>query len=791
MSESLSVPIEGMTCAACAARIEKVLNRLPGVTARVNFASARASVDLAAQHAPVTDIVGAIEKAGFVAPKEHASLAIEGMTCAACATRVTKVLDRLPGVVASVNFAANKAEVDFTPGLATPDALIAAITQAGFSATLAGADDSAREERRMRARRRLWTELAVGVATTLPLLVGMIPALGVMPSRWLSLLLATIAQGVLGLKFYRGAWAALRGGGANMDVLVALGTTIAWFASAVVTVFGLDAPVWFESGATVLTLVTAGRLMEASARDHAASGVARLARLQPATAHVETGRGVQDRPAASLTVGDVFVVRPGEAFPTDGDIISGESGVDESMLTGESIPVMRGPGEPVRGGSVNGDGVLRVRATAVGANTALARITRMVDQAEGSKAPIERLVDRVAAIFVPTILVIAALTLGGGWAVTGSFQTALVNAVAVLVIACPCALGLATPTAIMVGAGRGAAAGLLFRSAEALERAGRISVLLLDKTGTLTEGHPGVTGLYPAPGVDEAALLALAAGLEADSAHPLAKAVREAAERRNVTPAAISSGKAVAGHGVSGQIDGVTARLGSARFLDMKLEGAAAQAESSGETLIGVERDGRLLGWIAVADAIRPEAASAIALLRDLGVRPVMVTGDSPTAARRVAESVGLADIAAGVLPEGKVAEVEKARSEIERAGGKSLVGMVGDGINDAPALASADIGVAMGTGTDVALETAAIVLMRSRLTAIADAITLSRATSRKIRQNLFFACIYNGLGVPLAAFGVLHPIVSGAAMALSSVSVVGNALLLNRWRPARITDAR
>lgn len=508
MKTVFALPVEGMTCAACAARLEKVLNRLPGLNAQVSFATRKAALTLDPDHAPLKEITEAVERAGFSVMPEHITLAIEGMTCASCSARITKVLERQYGVSASVNLTNGKAEIDFIPGAVTVNDLIGIITKAGFSATVAGTDDTARKARRQQEKRRLQLELAAGILLTAPLLLEMVGGMRLMLPRWIQLVLATLVQFGLGAKFYRGAWAALRGGGANMDVLVALGTTVAWFASAVITVSGLPEQVWFESGATVLTLVTAGRLMETGARNRAAAGVERLARLQPVTAHVETSDGVQDRPAASLTTGDVFVIRPGEAVPTDGLILSGESSLDEAMLTGESMPVGRGPGDPVRGGTINGSGVLRVRATAVGADTALARITRMVDEAEGSKAPIERLVDRVSGIFVPVILVIALLTLGGGWLVTGSFDRSLINTVAVLVVACPCALGLATPTAIMVGAGRGAAAGLLFRSAEALEQTGRIGVLLMDKTGTLTEGRPQVSGIFPCDGVTETELLA-------------------------------------------------------------------------------------------------------------------------------------------------------------------------------------------------------------------------------------------------------------------------------------------
>ncbi|NHN88497.1 heavy metal translocating P-type ATPase [Acetobacter conturbans] len=781
MTTTLSLPVEGMTCAACATRLEKVLNRLPGVKAQVSFATRKAAIDLGTEQTSLSDLEGAVEKAGFSVPHEHITLAIDGMTCASCSARITRVLDRIEGVSASVSLATNRAEIDFIPGLSSANDLIGAVSRAGYTATVAGTDEDQRHDRRRRERLRLKIEFVAGVLLTLPLLLDMVPGAHVMLPRGVQLVLATLVQFGLGAKFYRSAWAAVRGGGANMDVLVALGTTVAWLASVIVTVFHLPEQVWFESGATVLTLVTAGRLMESSAKDRAAAGVERLIRLQPATAHIETTHGVEDRPAASLATGDIFIVRAGEAVPTDGQILNGESSLDEAMLTGESMPASRGPGDAVKGGTINGAGVLRVKATAVGSDTALARITRMVSEAEGSKAPIERLVDRVSSIFVPIILVIAVLTLGGGWLATGSFARGLINAVAVLVVACPCALGLATPTAIMVGAGRGAAAGLLFRSAEALEQMGRIRVLLMDKTGTLTEGKPQVTGLFPASGETDTHLLAVAAGLESDSSHPLAGAVRDAAVARNVQPVAITENTTSAGHGLAGLCDGVPVRLGSARFLGEEPTGAAAQAALSGQTLIGVEKNSLLLGWIAVADTLRPDAARCITLLRSYGIRPIMVTGDTEAAAKRVAASVGIDEVIAGVLPGDKAAEVKKARQSAAQG---ALVGMVGDGINDAPALATADVGIAMGGGTDVALETADVVLMRSQLLALADAIRLSRATSRKIHQNLFFACIYNVLGVPLAAFGVLPPMVSGAAMAMSSVSVVASALMLNRWKP-------
>ncbi|WP_338029747.1 heavy metal translocating P-type ATPase [Gluconacetobacter tumulisoli] len=794
IGRSVTLPVEGMTCAACATRIEKVLGRLPGVTPQVNFATGTATMGLPDDPAALDHVVGAIRKAGYDVPARHVGLTVEGMTCVACATRIEKVLNRLPGVDAHVNFASGRAEIDYIPGLADPDILIRQVEKAGYGASLprdeTPDDEAARHAATGRRQIRLFVLSAI---LTAPLLAGMAAMLAgvhdLLP-LWLQCALATVVQFVCGRSFYRHAWNALRGGGANMDVLVVMGTSVAWLASTAALVLALPGPVYFESGATVITLVLLGRVMEARARDRTRAGIEGLIRLQPQIAHVVVDGTLVDRPVASLRVGDLFVVRPGESIPVDGTIIDGRSDIDESMLTGEGIPVGRQAGDPVFGATINRDGVLHVRARRVGADTTLSRIVRMVQQAQGTKDPVQHLVDRVSAIFVPAVLAIALVTFVAGWVATGHPAGALTGTIAVLVIACPCALGLATPTAIMVGTGLGARAGLLFRNAEALERAHTITTLIMDKTGTLTEGRPGVTDIVPNDGISADRLLSAACGLERDSEHPLARAIAAHAADAGVTAVALRDVRAVPGRGVQGlraddghggAADGML-RLGSPRFLAENGcidDGAVAERlEQQGKTVVGVADGTRVLGYIALADRIRPDAAASVAALRARGLQLVMLTGDNARIASVVAQALGLDDIIAGVLPEDKAHEIEK------RRGPGRVVGMVGDGINDAPALAAADIGIAMGSGSDIALDTADVVLMRSELGGLIDAMDLSRATLGKVRQNLFFAFVYNVLGLPLAALGMLNPAIAGAAMAMSSVSVVSNSLLLNRWKP-------
>jgi Cu+-exporting ATPase len=708
--------------------------------------------------------------------------AVAGMTCAACSARLEKVLNRQPGMQATVNLASERARVRLA-GVADESSVIAAVSKAGFTASIVDADTGAREKARRAAEYRdelrfFW----IAVVLTLPLVAQMPFMFGEhghaneLP-RWLQLALATPVQFWIGWRFYDGAWKALRGGGANMDVLVALGTSMAWGFSTVVTVLGLPQHVYFEGGAAVITLVLLGKLLEARAKARTSEAIEALLRLQPKTARIERDGQWIEVAVDALMPGDVFMVRPGESIPVDGEVLDGASSVDEAMLTGESMPVGKGAGDRVFAATANGHGALRCRATGVGEHTLLAGIIRLVGEAQGSKAPVQRLADRISAIFVPVVCVIALLTFAGWWLYAGDFAGALVNAVAVLVIACPCALGLATPTAIMVGTGQGARAGILVRNAEALERAGRIAVLAVDKTGTLTAGAPQVTDIVAlGETADEA--LRLAAALEQGSEHPLARAIL--AKAAAVDLPKMSKFEALPGHGVAGEVEGRHLRLGSPEWTGATGVGQLEQLQQAGKTVVALAEGERVLALLAVADALRPTSRSAVARLRARGIRVVMLTGDNPATAAAIAREAGIDEFRASILPADKAAAV----NELKAGGG--LVAMVGDGINDAPALAAADVGFAIGAGSDAAVEAADLTLVRSDLAAVDDAIELSRATLGKIRQNLFFAFIYNVLGIPLAAFGLLNPVVAGAAMAMSSVSVVSNSLLLKRWHPAK-----
>ncbi|MBN8441508.1 MAG: copper-translocating P-type ATPase [Thauera sp.] len=733
------------------------------------------------------------------AARDTLELAISGMTCAACSTRLEKVLNRLPDVEATVNLATERATLRYPHGALTVEAAKAAVERAGFAATETGALQ--REQTRARHEAEWRLELRhfwIAALLTLPLAAQMPAMFGWWPlaegqhdlvPRWIQLLLATPVQFWIGARFYRGAWASLRGGSANMDVLVVLGTSMAYFYSLAVTLADRhDLHVYFEASATIITLILLGKLLEARAKARTTAALDALLRLQPKMARIERDGVLVEVAVDTLQPGDAFVLRPGDAVPVDGVVDSGTSAVNEAMLTGESLPIDKRAGDKVYAATLNGDGVLRCRATGVGASTMLAGIIRLVEQAQGSKAPVQRLADRIAAVFVPVVVVIALLTFAGWWLSSGEFQQALINAVAVLVIACPCALGLATPTAIMVGTGQGARAGMLVKNAEALELAERIKVLAVDKTGTLTEGQPAVTEVRAAEGFTPDGVLALAAALEQSSAHPIAAAVVTAAKEAGVALAETEEVRAVGGKGVEGRVrtaEGWRAVvLGSPGFIAEQgasvPEAMLSELTAAGRSLVAVACDGRFAGLIGVADRVREDSAAAVARLQGKGLRVVMLTGDHPATAAAIAAQTGIVDWRAGVLPGDKAAAVQALGAQGER------VGMAGDGINDAPALAAADVSFAIGVGADVAVEAADITLVRNSLHGVADAIDLSRATLSKIRQNLFFAFIYNVLGIPLAAAGMLNPVIAGAAMAMSSVSVVSNSLLLKRWRPGR-----
>ncbi len=720
------------------------------------------------------------------------TLAIEGMTCASCVLRVEKALKKVPGVAdATVNLATETARVEAAPGT-LPSVLEAAVEAAGYTAHLQVADAPAAA--RAPSGASLGWPVAIAALLTLPLALPMVALLWgehwMLPG-WLQWLLATPVQFWAGARFYRHGWAALRAGSGNMDLLVALGTSAAYGLS-VWLLFehaGHEgAPhLYFEASAAVITLVMLGKLLEARAKRQTTEAIRALQALRPETARVLRDGVEATLPITALARGDIVIVRPGERLPVDGTIADGSSHLDESLLTGESLPVARGAGERVIGGSLNGEGLLQVRATALGAESTLARIVRLVETAQAAKAPIQQTVDKVSAIFVPVVVVIAFATwLAWGLAV-GDWSAATLNAVAVLVIACPCALGLATPAALMAGTGVAAQHGILVKDAAALEAAHALRVVAFDKTGTLTVGRPTLVELRPAAGTTRDEALALAAALQSGSEHPLARAVRQAGEGLAVSPAA--EVQAVAGRGVEGRVAGRALRLGSTRWmkeLGVDLAPLQPQAEAQaqqGRSVSWLAETGaaapRLLALLAFGDELKPDARVAIDRLHALGVRTVLVSGDHQGAAAAVAAALGIDDVRAEVLPADKAAVIAGLRH-----GSGGPVAMVGDGLNDAPALAAADVGIAMGGGTDVAMHAAGITLMRGQPSLVADAIAISRRTTRKIHQNLFWAFVYNVVGIPLAALGLLNPVVAGAAMALSSVSVLGNALLLKRWKP-------
>ncbi|WP_080408595.1 heavy metal translocating P-type ATPase [Burkholderia ubonensis] len=821
----IELEIEGMTCASCVARVEKALAGVPGVTrASVNLATERATVDAAAG-VTTAQLVDAVRQAGYqatpVAEPEPAiapdaalgaiELDIGGMTCASCAGRVEKALANVPGVArASVNLATERATVHGAAPL-DPAALIAAVTAAGYRASRVaapagasglpasqkpGATDADTRKRREAIRER---NLVIAAALlSAPLIAPMFAApfgVDAMLNGWLQLVLASLVQFGFGARFYRAAWHAIKARAGNMDLLVALGTSAAYGLSLWMLLRDPMHPghLYFEASAVIITLVRFGKWLEARAKRQTTEAIRALNALRPDRARIVEHGVERDVPLAQVRVGTAVSIRPGERVPVDGRVVSGRSHIDESLITGESLPVAKDDGDPVTAGSINGEGALVVETTAIGAETTLARIIRLVESAQAEKAPIQRLVDRVSAVFVPAILGIAALTLIG-WLIAGAgAETAILNAVAVLVIACPCALGLATPAAIMAGTGVAARHGVLIKDAQALELAQRATVIAFDKTGTLTEGKPSVTA-FDAVGLPRDEALALAAAVQRHSDHPLARAVvaahhADVAARGGATSAPVATdARAVAGRGVEARVAGRRLALGSTRWRDElgiaappALDARAAELERAGNTiswLMRADAPRAPLALIAFGDTVKPGARDAIAALAARGVASALVTGDNRGSAAAVAASLGIGEVHAQVLPDDKARVV----AELKRTH-DGIVAMVGDGINDAPALAAADVGIAMATGTDVAMHTAGITLMRGDPSLVADAIDISKRTYRKIQQNLFWAFVYNLVGVPLAALGWLNPVIAGAAMAFSSVSVVTNALLLRRWK--------
>ena len=793
-------PVTGMTCASCVARVEKALGAVAGVQeASVNFATEQASVRASAD-VGMAMLQRAVEKAGYAVAEQSLRLKIGDMTCASCVSRVEKALKQVPGVLtAEVNLATETAEVKLSGGAATLAQLIAAVEKAGYHAweLRAAGDGSDAAVGATPKAGADWWPVALAAALSAPLALPMLAGLfgqHWMLDGWLQWLLATPVQFWLGARFYKAGYKAVRAGAGNMDLLVALGTSAAYGLSVYQLLAqgaqGSMEHLYFEASAVVITLVLLGKWMEARAKRQTTAAIRALNALRPDTARRRRDGQDQEVAVSEVLVGDLVVVRPGGRIAVDGEITEGATQVDESLITGESLPVNKHAGDRVTGGAVNAEGLIVVRTTAVGAESTLARIVRMVESAQAKKAPIQRLVDQVSAVFVPVVIGIACITLLGWGLLSGNWEAAILNAVAVLVIACPCALGLATPTAIMVGTGAAARHGILIKDAEALEVAHQVKMVAFDKTGTLTEGKPEVVALEPGTGTTRDALLAWSAAIQAGSEHPLAKAVSALALKEQVSVAAATEVRAVAGRGMSAVVQGRELRLGSPRFMqELKVDVSAfaerAQAlEAEGRTvswLADVTSAPQLLGLLAFGDTLKASAAPAIASLHALGIQTALVTGDNQGSAEAVAKQLGIDIVHYQVLPEDKAAIVGQLKAKVQDKGGR--VAMVGDGINDAPALAAADVGIAMSTGTDVAMHAAGITLMRGNPALVADAIAVSRRTYAKIRQNLFWAFIYNLVGIPLAAFGLLSPVIAGAAMAFSSVSVVMNALLLRRWK--------
>jgi Cu+-exporting ATPase len=790
----LEVTVTGMSCAACVRRVERAVAAVPGVAAvSVNLATERASFTPGAGF-DTGRLAAALAACGYPAAQATLDLAITGMTCASCAGRVERALLAVPGVrSAEVNLATELARVDTLAGTAGLDELLAAVRRAGYearavdgSAVQAGAMAAGRSRAALLDGVMAGLALACAAPLLLPMLLAPFGVHAMLPG-WAQLTLASLVQLVFGARFYRGAWMALRGGTGNMDTLVALGTSAAFGLSVWELAAGRGGHLYFEASAAVIALVRLGKWLESRARRQAGAAIRALEGLRPDRARVRRHGAEQDIAAADLRPGDLLVIRPGERIAADGIVREGAGSADESLLTGESLPVAKEPGSRVVGGALNGEALLLAEVTAAGAESQLARMVRLVEDAQAAKPPVQRLVDRVSAVFVPVVIGIAALTFGGWWLAGAGVEAAAVNAVAVLVIACPCALGLATPAAIMVGTGVAARHGILIRDAAALEQARAIRTVVFDKTGTLTAGRPELVALQAAPGETGDDVLRLSAALQAGSEHPLARAV--AARAGGLAIPAASAVRALPGRGLEGVVLERRLQLGSARLMQEAGVDLAAlwqdgsALEAAGRTvsyladLTGQAGGGRLLGLLAFGDAAKPGAAEAVAALRGRGLEVVLLTGDNQGAADTAARALGIQVVVAGALPADKARLVAELRA-------RGAVAMVGDGVNDAAALAAADLGLAMATGTDVAAAAAGITLMRGDPRLVPAALDIAARTYQRIRQGLFWAFAYNAIGIPLAASGLLSPVVAGAAMAFSSVSVVGSALLLRRWRP-------
>lgn len=797
--KEIAMQVSGMTCAACASRIEKGLKRMPGVTdANVNMATETSNVTYDPAETGAAAIQEKIEKLGYHVITEKAEFDIEGMTCAACANRIEKRLNKIEGVTnAPVNFALETVAVEYNPKEASVSELKEAIDKLGYKLKLKGDEQRDSAASKKKEERKQTARLIFSAVLSFPLLWAMVSHFtftsfiwvpDIFLNPWMQFALATPVQFLIGWPFYAGAYKALRNKSANMDVLVALGTTAAYAYSLYITIqslgsHGHTAGLYYETSAILLTLILLGKLFETKAKGRSSDAIKKLMKLQAKTATVVRDGQEQIIPIDEVLVNDIVYVKPGERIPVDGEVIEGRSAVDESMITGESLPVDKNPGDSVTGATVNSNGFLKIKAVNVGKDTALSHIIKIVEEAQGSKAPIQRLADQISGIFVPIVLGIALLTflIWYIWAAPGDFAAAISKVIAVLVIACPCALGLATPTSIMAGSGRAAEFGILFKGGEHLEKTHRLDTIVLDKTGTVTNGKPRLTDAIPFGHFKETELLQFTAAAETGSEHPLGEAIVAGVKGKGLEIPKLNSFEAKVGAGVLAEAGGKTILVGTRKLMESEqiehgdLLAQMEELEAEGKTVMLVSIDGEAAGLVAVADTIKDTSREAVARLKALGLDVIMMTGDNRRTAEAIAKEAGITSVIAEVLPEQKAAEISRLQKE-----GRQTA-MVGDGINDAPALATADIGMAIGTGTDIAMETADITLIRGDLNSIADAIRMSRLTMKNIKQNLFWALGYNSLGIPIAALGFLAPWIAGAAMAFSSVSVVLNALRLQK----------